>query len=368
MLNEGRNKRLYQRAKNCLIGNTVCYFDKNLIVPSKYTYLGVWNWDSMFHSLAVAEWDMDLALDQIKIFMERQSENGMYVDAILFNGKVFDTISKPPVVFWVLHEIAQRYGYCFDLSLYYTSLVKNMSFWENYRCKNGLFGYDSECEDDWYEIQCKNESGWDTSVRWDEGAENLWAVDLNCFLVIAYKVLAEFSEALGSSEETLKWLKKRDSLAAEINAKLWDEELGAYCDYNFVNGKFTKVLSPAAFFPLFAEIATKERAEKMKTLAESENHFYPLFPTVSYSNEKYDAQDYWRGPTWLNVAYFSLCGLKKYGYVDLYNQYKENILNICDAEKRGIFEYYDSRTGKGLGAKQFGWSSVFIMEFIKDIT
>ena len=34
------------------------------------------------------------------------------------------------------------------------------------------------------------------------------------------------------------------------------------------------------------------------------------------------------------------------------------------AEKEIIFEYYDSITGKGLGAKQFAWSAAFIIEFI----
>ena len=37
---------------------------------------------------------------------------------------------------------------------------------------------------------------------------------------------------------------------------------------------------------------------------------------------------------------------------------------MCDADKDGIFENYDSRTGKGLGCPHFSWSCVFINEFI----
>lgn len=75
--------------------------------------------------------------------------------------------------------------------------------------------------------------------------------------------------------------------------------------------------------------------------------------------------DYWRGPTWLNVAFFAITGLRKYGYEELYQAYKENILNMVDSEKKGIFEYYNSKTGKGIGAKQFSWSAVFVLEFLK---
>lgn len=362
-----RNRRLYARAKKCLYGNIEEYSGQKLIIPSRYTYKGVWNWDSMFHALAFAEWDKEIAIQQIRFFTERQSSDGKYCDAVLFNGKVYDTISKPPVISWVLYRIAKRYGYFFDLEYFYNSLTKNVAFWEKKRLKNGMFGYDAECDEDYYSSQCKNESGWDTSVRWDEGAENIWAVDLNCFMVITYGVLVEFANKLGKSQEESLWKEKHDNLARDINEKLWSDRLGAYCDFNFVNGSFTDVLSPASFFPLFAEIAAKDRADKMKEIAESDDFFYPLFPTVSYNNKEFSSFDYWRGPTWLNVAYFALSGLKKYGYNELYNKYKDNILNACDAEKRGIFEYYDSRSGKGLGAKQFGWSSVFIIEFIKEI-
>ena len=40
------------------------------------------------------------------------------------------------------------------------------------------------------------------------------------------------------------------------------------------------------------------------------------------------------------------------------------MLDMCFNEKSGIYEYYDSKTGKGLGAKQFSWSSAFIIEAI----
>ena len=89
-------------------------------------------------------------------------------------------------------------------------------------------------------------------------------------------------------------------------------------------------------------------------------------PTVSYDNPSYSSGDYWRGPTWLNTAYFALKGLMDYGFKELAEDLREHILNAVYNEKRGIYEYYDSKSGEGLGAFNFGWSAAFIIEFILD--
>ena len=116
--------------------------------------------------------------------------------------------------------------------------------------------------------------------------------------------------------------------------------------------------------PLTIKIASKEHAEKCYLIAKDEKYFYPLMPTVSYDNNSYSSSDYWRGPSWINTFYYAILGLKNYNYLDLAEKYKNNMLDMCFNEKSGIYEYYDSKTGKGLGAKQFSWSSAFIIEAI----
>lgn len=116
--------------------------------------------------------------------------------------------------------------------------------------------------------------------------------------------------------------------------------------------------------PLFAGIADSEKAEAMKKLAENPNYFYKGMPTISYNNRHYNSAKYWRGPCWLNTAYFAIRGLYDYGYKELAMEYIENILSWCYKNSESIYEYYDSKSGKGLGAENFGWSSVFIIEMI----
>ena len=92
--------------------------------------------------------------------------------------------------------------------------------------------------------------------------------------------------------------------------------------------------------------------------------FYDIIPNISFDNPEY-CNDYWRGLglTWLNVACFAAMGLKNYGF-SVAATIKENILDMCHNEKRGIFENYDSITGEGHGCEHFSWSCVFIVEFI----
>ena len=82
----------------------------------------------------------------------------------------------------------------------------------------------------------------------------------------------------------------------------------------------------------------------------------------SFDNPQYSS-DYWRGPTWLNVAYFAAKGHKNYNFY-VADKIKENILDMCYQNKDGIYENYDSITGRGLCCNHFSWSCVFIIEFI----
>ena len=108
------------------------------------------------------------------------------------------------------------------------------------------------------------------------------------------------------------------------------------------SGEFSKVLSPASFMPLFVGIASQAYAEAMNRLARASKKFYPGMPTVFYDSPMF-SRDYWRGQTWLNIAYFAMKGLLDYGYEQTAIEIKEFLLDmIYDELPRGMFENYDS--------------------------
>ena len=65
---------------------------------------------------------------------------------------------------------------------------------------------------------------------------------------------------------------------------------------------------------------------------------------------------YWRGPTWINSAWLLWIGLLRLGYGAEAERIAEA---LCSAYAReGSREFYEPFTGEGLGAYEFGWSTL----------
>lgn len=350
--------------KNIARGKDLPWSPYRCIVPGK-NFPGIWNWDSAFHAMGVSEWDAGLAKECILGFMQFQKEDGMLPDVIWTDGRREERLSKPPVMPYAAEIVYKRCNDTNFIKKLYPQFVRNEEFWRKKRKSGGLFFYDAEEDKSSpeYETLCGYESGWDNSVRWDfAGVSELWAIDLNCYMVMFYRSMAFFAEELGYCEDISVWRKKENDLKTLIEEHLWNEEINAYVDVNRHTRKKSGVLTPASFMPLFVGTASEKRAEAMNRLANDKNKFAFAMPTVSYDNAEF-SRDYWRGPTWLNVAYFAAKGLKNYGF-DAGDKIKNAILTMCSEEKRGIFENYDSPTGTGLCCDGFGWSAVFVTEFI----
>ena len=180
------------------------------------------------------------------------------------------------------------------------------------------------------------------------------------YLKIALSLLHRKELSLPADVEI--WKAKEKALIENIEKYCWDESRGCYVDVNIVTKEHSSVITPASFMPLYIGIAPMDRAEKLCAIAEDKNKFDCKMPTVAYDDPEFST-NYWRGPTWLNVAYFAAKGLKNYGF-EVGEKIKEHILNMADQNKGGIYETYNSLTGEGNGPHNFSWSSAFIIEFI----
>lgn len=367
---------LLKSSSDILLNNIIPPFEDSLVTlpwhpwrgicPAPSRYLGVWNWDSAFHAISISRWDTQLAREQILIFLEKQQPDGSLIDHMRADGTWMGTAGKPPVMAWAAEIVDRRDPDDDFIAFSYDRFKKHEHFWRQYRggAQDGLFHYDSAAEvEKRKQTQAKYESGWDTSVRWDDGIIALWPVDLNCYMVLFYSALAYMAERTGEAAEIPVWKEREKNLAREINTRLYDDSTQCYLDYNREKECFSPVLSPACFMPLYTGIASKEQAEPLSRLAADKNKFFPGMPTVSYDDPKYTPDDYWRGPLWLNVAFFALKGLKNYGYAKTADASRNTILSWC-AQNDSAYEIYNSRTGQGLRTKDFGWSAVFIIELI----
>jgi putative isomerase len=328
------------------------------ICPSPMQYRGVWSWDAAFHALAISRWDAQLAREQIQVFLDRQLPSGGFCDVVWEKEGMVDAFGKPPVLAWVCTIIDRRRPDDNYLKQVYPKFVANAKFWERERGgdKEGLFHYGGP--------NPNFEAGWDDSVRWDHGCDNLWTIDLNCNMIATYRSLATMADRLALPNEKRQWLDKADALGKRVNDTLWSDADRAYMDRNRKDRKFTGVLTPASFMPLFVGVATPERAEAMHKLAKDPKKFFPGFPSVAYDNPNFKSGAYWRGPAWANISYMAFQGLKRYGYSETAQNGREQLLAWCDKNRDYLWEYYDSKSGKGRGAPQYGWTAAFVIELI----
>lgn len=361
-----RQFKLIEKAVQVLQHNVVWdeslpWGKKRCVVPCIEFFKGIWNWDTAFHCLGISRMDPEFAMEHMETFCSYQLEDGLFPDVIFFIGKVVDTFGKPPVMAWACEVVYRRSKDLEFLKRMYVRLEKNVEFWEKKRTYKGLLHYDAATVNPAEKaIEVRYESGWDNSVRWDaEEPEVFWAIDLNCFMIMTYRSMDYISKELGLADA--KWCKKAEELSALVEKELWNESLGCYVDRNYQTNELSDVLTPASFMPLYIGIASKEHARQCAQAAE--DHFAYGMPTVAYDHPEYGT-DYWRGLTWLNVAYFAAKGLKDYGYIEIAEKIRDTILTWVENDGDQIHENYNSKTGEGCGQALFSWSAVFVMEFL----
>jgi neutral trehalase len=72
------------------------------------------------------------------------------------------------------------------------------------------------------------DSGWDTSPRWDRGIVE--AVDLNGWLHLDQLLLARMADILGQPSVAAAWRAKAAATKAAFRTRLWDESSGVFWD------------------------------------------------------------------------------------------------------------------------------------------
>lgn len=247
-----RSYKLIEKAVQILQHNAVRdenapWGNRRCILPSRDRFPGIWNWDTAFHCIGMSRIDPEFAMEHMEAFCSFQLEDGMFPDVVFYEGKIVDTFSKPPVMAWTCEIVYRRSQDKSFLERMYPKLERNVQFWEKKRKNGVLFHYDAaevNGKKDPASVRC--ESGWDNSVRWDmDKPEQLWAIDLNCFLIMTYRSMDFIAKELGNT--ATDWLEKEKELAKNVEIELWDEELGCYVDRNYCTNELSNVLTPASF-------------------------------------------------------------------------------------------------------------------------
>lgn len=353
--------------------------------PDRVPHKRMWLWDSVFHALAFATYDHEMAKDCIRSVLTQQREDGFI--AAMMNPYVRQQETQPQVLAWGTWEVYKKTGDKAFLQECVEALDKYLTWDKLNRDQNGNGLLEWFTEPDYKE--CKSgESGQDNSPRF-EFDEEMDAMDFTAFQIHDAEYLAKIYEELGDSENAKRWLDDCERMRKAMNELLWNEEDGTYYD-RLMSGAHTKVLTPSNFFPMFAGVPSQEQAEKMvKTLVNPDLLWTTLpLATVSKTHPMYGT-DMWRGGVWMNINYFVARGLKRYGFDDLakeliqktldavFKWYKKTgVIYEFYAPENDIYPYECERKGKPItppdwrkhvhAISDFHWSACFSIMFIQD--
>lgn len=179
------------------------------------------------------------------------------------------------------------------------------------------------------------------------------------------------------AEEDLQWLERalglspggaadrRARLVVALNGPLWDSERNSYQDFDLIRGEPIHVDHIANLLPLYAGIVSSERAREMVGQLEDPQRYgaaWPV-PTVPLCDSTFESQRYWRGPTWINVNWLIVMGLRASGFDAAAERLAARTLELV--ARSGFREYFDPQTGEGCGAEDFAWTAALTIDLLQ---
>ncbi len=375
-------------AYSTLLAKSVLTLQNNWRVPAgelrysglfpSYHYIwfhGFWAWDSWKHAVALTLYDPVLAKDQIRAMYDFMDDKGFIADCIYRDTTIENhnyRNTKPPLSAWAVWKVFESDYDTSFLQEMYPKILKQHNWWYKHRDhdSDGLCEYGSS---DGTLIAAKWESGMDNAVRFDnskllKNSENAYSldqesVDLNSYLYAEKLYIRSIASILGKEIDADKFGIQAKDLGYMIRNQFYDSISGWFFDTS-INGKnFTGDMGCEGWIPLWAEVADKGQAENVMKNMMDTLHFNTCVPlqTLSASHSKFKPdRGYWRGPTWLDQAYFGVCGLRYFGFDMEADSLTMKLLHNAEGllEKgSSIRENYNPITGEGLESENFSWSA-----------
>jgi hypothetical protein len=161
----------------------------------------------------------------------------------------------------------------------------------------------------------------------------------------------------------------RPSLTPRIVDRMYDEPSGLFWPLARPAPAREPALTWTALSPLALPDLPEDIGRELveRHLLDPRRFWLPVPPpSVSAADPAFSTRDlnaigarlYWRGPTWVNAAWLVWLGLVRLGYEEQADTLATRLTSTVRSQ--GLREYYNPYTGSGMGAVDFGWSSLVL--------
>ena len=284
--------------------------------PDTAIYHPVWPVDHFFNTLAMADFDIELAKKMLSggliHFMELRGKNAGALPVKKASGEIDSTY---PV--WML-ATAVVYNKSRDIELLkaiFPLLELHNNYVNDFFLKGGIYvglgGF------------------WNDYSTGPKKNVQVAGIGINGMMALQKKLLAVFAEKIGIDKSG--YANEYENLIERINELFWDEDKGFYFDYDTEKREIFKMPSGGYFWgldnilALLGGFVTAERAERMEKYLLSSD-YYGKYPAVT-TDLSSDFMDERRLMVWVMTNWLVLQGLNSYGLERPSNIISSNIFN-----------------------------------------
>ncbi len=355
--------------------------------PSPGHYPWQWYWDSCFTAIAWRHFDPSRSRRELESLLSAQRDDGFIGHTIFWNTPLtgrrrwtYNVISpddtmtasiQPPILAW-----AWRIAVGDPAEV--PAIVRHQAWIAEHR------DLDGDCLI-W--IVQPDESGLDASTQFDaiwerraHGRPGFVALvrrnrqlgfDLRRVLAAGGPVCCEVMTNVLYNLSRLAL--GQPSLTPVIVERMYDEATGLFRPLARPAPSKTVATTWAALSPLALPDLPEAIGRRLveEHLLDPRSFLTPVAPpSVAVNDPTFSVDDrgplgvrrYWRGPTWVNAAWLLWLGLVRLGYAEESAALVGGLAGAIAKER--LREYYSPFTGSGMGATDFGWTSL-IMEMVE---
>jgi alpha,alpha-trehalase len=226
-------------------------------------------------------------------------------------------------------------------------------------------------------LRAAAESGWDFSSRWLADGKTLNTiriteivpVDLNSLLYGLETTIARGCKAAQRRDCVRDMTAHAQARRATMLRLMWNEELGAFVDYDWRNAQKLTRVTAATAYPLFAGVADKTQARRVaQTIRASLLMPHGLATTSEDTGQQWDAPNGWAPLQWIAIDGLRRSGQREAAAQIAARWVAENTRVYCKTGK--LVEKYDvSGAGEGAGGEYpvqdgFGWTNGVLIKLL----
>lgn len=183
---------------------------------------------------------------------------------------------------------------------------------------------------------------------------------LNGILLAGHRALLRLAPEFASETQVVQlhtWIAE----AERGFRMLWDDELALYVDYDLIADAQIREEVSGGLVPLYAGLSGKNEEKYRNTLRQ---WISQDMPSVFTHSGKFDAERYWRGPSWSVINFLIYYGSLQQGWEQEAEEIRQRSLEQIAAG--GFYENFNVLNRSGRGGASFSWTAATYLYWLDE--